>query len=282
MARTLVQGSTGDDVRSVQDMLNYHLRRETPLAVDGIFGPKTFARVKLFQSRQKLKDDGIVGKLTNAALFEVHEYQAQAIVFPQLTLPTFQDLGGFGIKQPRLIPPLTFPQTPQLVLPSPVTFLPPITLTNQSSATFLAVRQPSVLNMTFSVVPVKDPADPFVQSTENLIQLVNDLPVDSKFRAFLISQIPRPISKIAEPNSSFSFKPFKPSYNPFDPNKIGNTSSAAFRLRIFGRPGDVTPQIALEGRAEGKIELEYTGNAASNYFKATSEWNFALGLGGTF
>ena len=46
MDRTLSQGMTGQDVRALQDVLNFHIRRGTPLNVDGIFGPKTDARTR--------------------------------------------------------------------------------------------------------------------------------------------------------------------------------------------------------------------------------------------
>jgi peptidoglycan hydrolase-like protein with peptidoglycan-binding domain len=283
VARNLSRGSFGEDVRAVQDMLNYHLRRETPLVLDGRFGTKTEARVKQFQRGVKLRDDGIVGALTNAELFELHVYSAQVILLPPLTLPTIGvGAGGFGIQPPRLIPPLVLPTQPQLVLTPPIQFMPAITLKATSAATFSAVKQPSVLNISFTVVPSKDPTDPVIRSTQNILKLINDLPVDSKFKAFLVAKVPNPISVISEPRNSLSFSPFSPSYNPFDPNKIGNTANAAFSLRLFGKPGDPTPQIALQGRAEGKVELEYTGRAASSFFKFSSEWNFALGLGGTF
>ena len=40
--------------------------------------------------------------------------------------------------------------------------------------------------------------------------------------------------------------------------------------------------IMLQGRAEGEIEIDYTGKAQSNYFKATATCNFFLGVIGTF
>ena len=49
MARLLRQGDQGQDVRAVQDVLNFQIRRLEPLVVDGIFGPKTDARVREFQ-----------------------------------------------------------------------------------------------------------------------------------------------------------------------------------------------------------------------------------------
>ena len=61
MGRLIRQGSKGADVRAVQDVLNFHIRRLQPLEVDGDFGPKTHARVVEFQKANKLKVDGVVG-----------------------------------------------------------------------------------------------------------------------------------------------------------------------------------------------------------------------------
>ncbi|MGA8658998.1 MAG: peptidoglycan-binding domain-containing protein [Chthoniobacterales bacterium] len=55
------EGSTGENVRSVQYLLNAH---GATLAVDGAFGPLTAAAVRGFQSKAGLKVDGIVGNAT--------------------------------------------------------------------------------------------------------------------------------------------------------------------------------------------------------------------------
>src|SRR5439155_737293 len=39
MGRLIRQGCKGEDVRAIQDVLNFHIRWLTPLAVDGIFVP---------------------------------------------------------------------------------------------------------------------------------------------------------------------------------------------------------------------------------------------------
>lgn len=62
----LRQGSTGSTVRSVQTRLKnwgYYTG-----VVDGIYGPKTTAAVKYFQSKNNLVVDGIVGPKTAAAI----------------------------------------------------------------------------------------------------------------------------------------------------------------------------------------------------------------------
>ena len=63
--RLLTLGSFGEDVKQVQTWLNnvgYNLK------VDGIFGPKTLAAVKSFQSKNGLVADGVFGPKTYAKL----------------------------------------------------------------------------------------------------------------------------------------------------------------------------------------------------------------------
>lgn len=58
-------GATGNDVKSLQMMLN---ARGAKLTVDGDFGPNTLAAVKAFQSAHKLTVDGVVGPHTWSAV----------------------------------------------------------------------------------------------------------------------------------------------------------------------------------------------------------------------
>jgi len=64
--RTLRLGSSGDDVRFLQTVLNVH--GFGPLAEDGIFGKKTEASVKRYQSDRGLSADGIIGPQTWARI----------------------------------------------------------------------------------------------------------------------------------------------------------------------------------------------------------------------
>ena len=68
MPRTLTVGSTGSDVVLLQNTLNTKLAQTPLLKMDGIFGPKTLARVKQFQRANDLVVDGVVGPKTWAAL----------------------------------------------------------------------------------------------------------------------------------------------------------------------------------------------------------------------
>ena len=62
---TVQMGDTGNDVKSLQMMLNAHGAK---LTVDGDFGPLTQAAVKSFQSAHKLTVDGVVGPQTWSAV----------------------------------------------------------------------------------------------------------------------------------------------------------------------------------------------------------------------
>ena len=65
----LRKGSTGDDVKYLQDTLNYIYGPD--LKVDGVFGAKTEAAIKKFQGESGLVADGIVGEKTWTRLVEV-------------------------------------------------------------------------------------------------------------------------------------------------------------------------------------------------------------------
>jgi hypothetical protein len=69
MAQVLKQGSTGPDVKQVQQSLNKVAGSKLPkLVEDAVFGPKTRARVVEFQKSRGILADGIVGLQTRAAL----------------------------------------------------------------------------------------------------------------------------------------------------------------------------------------------------------------------
>ena len=65
---TIRMGSQGPFVSYCQNLLNARLIVQPPLWVDGIFGPKTDAKVRQFQIMKMLDVDGVVGPITWAAL----------------------------------------------------------------------------------------------------------------------------------------------------------------------------------------------------------------------
>lgn len=82
MAGLLRQGSRGQDVANVQDALNTAGKSKLPaLAVDGIFGAKTRARVVEFQTANGLGADGLVGPITRSKL-QPHMRPGGATIIP--------------------------------------------------------------------------------------------------------------------------------------------------------------------------------------------------------
>jgi peptidoglycan hydrolase-like protein with peptidoglycan-binding domain len=73
--------------------------------VDGVFGPKTHARVVEFQRANGLKPDGLVGPNTLGKLLEEEVVPVSLALVPQAGAGVRQ--GALGIQPPRLIPPLT-------------------------------------------------------------------------------------------------------------------------------------------------------------------------------
>lgn len=65
---TLRLGSRGSDVAHLQELLNRHLTPSPRLVVDGRFGPQTDGAVRRFQAAHNLTVDGIVGPRTWARL----------------------------------------------------------------------------------------------------------------------------------------------------------------------------------------------------------------------
>jgi hypothetical protein len=62
------QGATGNDVRTIQGLLQ---ARGYAVTIDGVFGPATDATVRRFQRDRRLSADGIVGSQTWPALMGV-------------------------------------------------------------------------------------------------------------------------------------------------------------------------------------------------------------------
>jgi len=61
-------GSHGPEVIRLQRLLNARVVPSPKLAIDGVFGPRTLAAVRVFQKGRTIKRDGIVGRVTWAHL----------------------------------------------------------------------------------------------------------------------------------------------------------------------------------------------------------------------
>ena len=71
----LKNGAKGLQVSMLQTVLNLKMESETDLATDGIFGPKTQAAVRAWQTAQEIGVDGIAGPQTWTTLLEYDEDQ---------------------------------------------------------------------------------------------------------------------------------------------------------------------------------------------------------------
>jgi peptidoglycan hydrolase-like protein with peptidoglycan-binding domain len=281
MSRTLSQGMTGQDVRALQDVLNFHIRRGAPLAADGIFGPKTHARVLEFQKVNGLKADGLVGPKTNAQLFEVTEVPVPLLFMQrlQLTPPRFGASRSLGIQPPRLIPPLQWPGPPfappfpfsvrpVALFPSSVTFLPE--LTGSANALGLKVTVPTR----------KDPTDPAVQSRKAIIELIDELPVNSKFKGFLTSLVPNPVTKISPPPSGFKWG-VAPLFDPLNPTGFGVKGNAQFMVRLTDG-GNGLPNMVFGAWGDGKFFLNFDTKNGESRPAVQAEGQIFLGVRGVF
>jgi hypothetical protein len=124
MQRSLSKGNTGKDVSELQAALNFHIRApEEPLKPDGIFGPKTEARVRRFQKLADVTSDGIVGPITLPHLYRSAAGVVDAGVLRRATMarapvPAFQLRPGMGFNPVR-VGPVIPDKIPKLLLTMP-------------------------------------------------------------------------------------------------------------------------------------------------------------------
>lgn len=286
MGRLIRQGNTGADVRAVQDVLNFHVRRIAPLAVDGNFGPLTHAKVIAFQKSNQLQADGIVGPATLSKLFEEELLPISIALAPRQSVTNGPS--RFGIQPPRLIPPLTLPPLiPPLVTPF---FLPP------DSSTRVPALTPAGQTMTFAVTsPVRnDPQDPATASFVEIMRLLDQLPQSFPFRGAIIGAVPKPVKKVGplqlDPVAPMSFgfqwgvKPvfdFK-SFGPPLQFAVGASANARYVLKLIDRPGATVPQLGLFGQGDFKGTIDWTSQSAESRPQIDLKGSFMLGVQGVF
>jgi hypothetical protein len=286
MGRLIKQGLQGADVRAVQDVLNFHIRRLTPLNVDGIFGPLTHARVVEFQKANQLQADGIVGPQTMAKLFEEEQLPLTLVLAPQQTL----GVGGsrLGIQPPRLIPPLTLPPlVPPLVTPL---FLPP------DSFAKIPALTPAGQTVTFiTTAPVRnDPVDPATASFLEIMRLLDHLPPTFPFRGTILGAVPKPVKKVGvlelDPVSPMSFG-FQWGVSPvFDFKSIGppvqfavgGTVNARYVLKLVDKPGATVPQLGLFVQGDFRGTIDWTSQGAESRPQIDLKGSFLGGIQGRF
>lgn len=286
MGRLIRQGLKGADVRAVQDVLNFHIRRLKPLDVDGDFGPLTHARVVEFQKSNKLAPDGIVGPNTMAKLFEEEQLPITLVLTPQPA----SSIGGppRGIQPPRLIPPLTLPPlTPPLVTPF---LLPP------DSSIRVPVLTSSGQTMSFVLTaPTRnDPVDPATASFVEIMRLLDRLPSTFPFRGSILGAVPKPVKKVGplelDPVSPMTFgfqwgaKPVfdLKSIGPPVEFAVGASANARYVLKLIDKPGSLVPQLGLFGQGDFKGTIDWTSQSALSRPQIDLSGSFLGGVVGRF
>jgi peptidoglycan hydrolase-like protein with peptidoglycan-binding domain len=286
MGRLIKQGCKGEDVRAVQDVLNFHIRRLAPLVVDGDFGPRTHARVVEFQKANQLVADGIVGPRTMAKLLEEEQLPITLALVPQQG-STF-GVRPRGIQPPRLIPPLTLPPlTPPVVTPF---FLPP------DSFSRIPVLTPAGQTLTLvTTAPVRnDPVDPATRSFNEIMRLLDRLPQSFPFRGAIIGAVPKPVQKFGplelDPVSPMTFgfqwgvKPLfdLKSIGPPVQFAVGGAVNARYVLKLVDKPGSTVPQLGLFVQGDFRGTMDWTSQAAESRPQIDLKGSIAGGVLGRF
>ncbi len=286
MGRLVKRGCKGADVRAIQDVLNFHVRRLSPLIVDGDFGPQTHARVLEFQKSNQLTADGIVGPRTIAKLFEEEQLSITLALIPQEGARS--GVRPQGIQPPRLIPPLTLPPlTPPVLTPF---FLPPDSF---SRVPMLTPAGQTVSLLT--TVPVRnDPVDPATRSFNEIMRLLDHLPQTFPFRGAIIGAVPRPVQKVGilqlDPVSPMSFgfqwgvKPvfdFK-SIGPPIQFAVGGAVNARYVLKLVDKPGLTVPQLGLFVQGDFRGTIDWTSQAAESRPQIDLKGSILGGIQGRF
>ena len=279
VARILRRGDQGADVRAVQDVLNFHIRRLVPLEVNGRFGTNTKARVIEFQRANGLVLlDGIVGPLTVGRMFQTEQLPVV------LRLAPSSSTSALGLQPPRLIPPLTLPGLPpgRVVLPA----LSPIQLFPSGTARLPPLTAQGQLLTLLVTVPVRnDPMDPTLRSQQQVLQLLQSLPPNFPFRAALLGAVPQP-TKI----DGTLDKGFKWGVAPvFELNKVaapaefavGLQGNARYTLQLVpSGPGGL--KIGWFVGGDFKATIDYTTSQATSRPLFQFQGTVTTGLGGVF
>jgi hypothetical protein len=297
MSQLLSIGSQGSEVKAIQDVLNYHVRRGEPLDVDGIFGPLTDARVREFQKSNSLKPDGIVGPNTRAKLFEQAQVEAALFIMPRLKLQTpplsFRRPGtgpSFGLQPPKLVPPLqlNIPGFGPLLTPPGSGLLSPSLLPGprfqlqQASITGLPPLQGSSFVFRFkTLVPVRnDPIDPHVQSFQNIVSLIRSTDLGPEVEDLLVSFVPKPITVFTPPTPGFSWGA-SPLFDPFDPTGFGVKGNARFTFQLSSGKNGI-PSVVFGAWGDGRAFLNFESKQGQSKPRIELEGNVFFGATGVF
>ncbi|MBZ5620255.1 MAG: peptidoglycan-binding protein [Acidobacteriia bacterium] len=266
MPSQLSQGSSGTDVSELQAGLNFHMRRPTiPLVPDGIFGPKTEARLREFQAKAKISVDGIAGERTFGKLYQVADGVTEVNLRRRVTSiasPNFSPgliSQQFGPTNPDFIPPSQrFPQA-RTVSSEAFEF--------ESKFTFSPLEKDQPFKLTFSkklVWPVFLPAP---------LQLDIDKGMTNDGKFTLDAKLKLPF-RLIETNR-LEIKPyfFVGAGMKQDGFSDLNTGAAAnLRLKLF----DFNQRLSLAVEADGGVKYNYDVKEAKGGFKGILEGGVIL------
>jgi peptidoglycan hydrolase-like protein with peptidoglycan-binding domain len=282
MPRTLRLGDAGAEVRALQDVLNFHIRRLAPIAVDGRFGPKTQSRVIEFQRANRLGDDGVPGPNTNNKLFESELQQVSISILPAGAR------SASGIAAPTLIPPLSLPGLPSLggrpLIPVPRLTL--LQLAPSSSAPVPAIGNGQVLALSLTVPTRNDPIDPALKSFRQIVNLLETLPASFPFRAALIGAVPNPVKVVGDISSGFKWG-IEPV---FDLKKLagptefaaGAGANASYTINVLPGTGPAAVKLGFFVKGDFKGTIDYTSERATSTPLFQMQGVFTLGFDGRF
>jgi peptidoglycan hydrolase-like protein with peptidoglycan-binding domain len=279
MPRTLSKGMTGQDVREIQDALNFHIRRLTRLQVDGIFGPKTDGRVREFQKVNSLAADGLVGPKTRALLFGFKHRQISLGILPtaSLSINTSPGTPSTPSAPLRFPNPFKFPRlqlTPFVLPPSRFILLPQIQPT------------PTLLELMLRVPVRRDPRDPHVVGAKGILTFVNDLDINKKLGPFVVDKlrdieidgVTNPFLAPFEGGFDWGGKPV----NLFSTDSIGLAANAEYTLKITrdDKAGSPNVVVGVWGDLQGILKFE--GKQGQSSPTLHVDGNLFLGAKGTF
>ena len=126
----------------------------------------------------------------------------------------------------------------------------------------------------------QDPDDPFVASRKVIVDMIDDLPVNAKFRAFLISKVPNTVTTISPPGTGFKWG-VAPLFDPLDPKGFGVSGNAKFTVGISqGRDGK--PNVTFGAWGDGKFFLDFTGARGRSRPHVDASGQLFLGVQGVF
>jgi hypothetical protein len=104
--------------------------------------------------------------------------------------------------------------------------------------------------------------------------------VNSKFKGFLISQVPNPVTKISPPPSGFKWG-IAPLFNPLNPTGFGVKGNAQFMVRLTDG-GNGLPNMVFGAWGDGKFFLNFDTKQGQARPAVQADGQVFLGVQGVF